>query len=252
VIEHVAEVPTKDGRMGTFVVHPSDGGPFPAVVLYMDIWGVREELYDIARRVACVGYYVMVPDLYYRLGKVRGNFFDAQGRTISFEALDDQLKQVALAPAMKTSDAMVLEDTASLIDFVAQDAHASRGPMGCCGFCFGGRLVLRVAGTFPDRIRAAASLHGSDIVTDKPDSPYLVAANAKGEIYSGFGELDWFSPPQTIATMVATLSKPGLAYRHSVHQGVRHGYALPDRDVYNKQASFTDWSHIFAMFKRQL
>lgn len=252
MIEGIAEVPTKAGRMNTFVVHPSEGGPFPAVVLYMDIWGVREELYDIARRVACVGYYVMVPDLYYRQGKIGRSFFDAQGRTISFEALDDQLKQVALAPMLKTTDDMVLEDTASLIDFADRDGHAKPGPMGCFGFCFGGRLVLRVAGTFPDRIKAAASLHGSDIVTDKPDSPHLVAAQARGEIYSGFGELDWFSLPQAIATVVATLSKPGLAYRHSVHKGVRHGYALPDRDVYNKQATFTDWSHIFAMFRRRL
>ena len=93
---------------------------------------------------------------------------------------------------------------------------------------------------------------GSDIVTDKPDSPHRDAANANGEIYIGFVELDWFSPPPVIATMVETLSKPGLTYRHMVHQGVRHGYALPDRDVYNKQAAFIDWSHIFAMFRRQL
>jgi carboxymethylenebutenolidase len=125
--------------------------------------------------------------------------------------------------------------------------------MGCFGYCLGGRLVLRVAGTFTDRIRAAASLHGSDIVSDKPDSPHLVAAKAKGEIYSGFGERDWFSPPPAIATMVETLSNvPGLTYRHTVHPGTPHGYALPDRDVYNKQAAFTDWENVFAMFRRQL
>jgi carboxymethylenebutenolidase len=254
MIERMAEIPTKAGRMETFIAHPRDDGPHPAVVVYMDIWGMREELFDIARNVASVGYYVMVPDLYYRQGKIRErNFFDAEGRTVSFEALDDTLKQYALAPAMKTKDEMVLEDTAALIDFVAGDEAAKPGAMGCFGYCLGGRLVLRVAGTFPDRIRAAASLHGSDIVTDKPDSPHRIAAKANGEIYSGFGERDWFSPSPVIATMVETLSSvSGLAYRHTIHPDTPHGYALPDRDVYNKRATFTDWENIFAMFRRQL
>jgi carboxymethylenebutenolidase len=148
---------------------------------------------------------------------------------------------------------MVIEDTAALIDFLAQDKAAKPGPMGCFGYCLGGRLVLRVAGSFPERIRAAASLHGSDIVSDKPDSPHRVAARATGEIYSGFGERDWFSPPPVIATMVETLAQaPDLAYRHTVHANTPHGYALPDRDVYNKQATFTVWENIFAMFRRQL
>lgn len=64
MIERFVEIPTKAGKMETFVTHPSENGPFPAVVLYMDIWGLREELFDIARHVASVGYYVVVPDLY--------------------------------------------------------------------------------------------------------------------------------------------------------------------------------------------
>jgi carboxymethylenebutenolidase len=252
VIERFVDIPTKAGAMETFIVHPGEHGPFPAIMLYMDIWGVREELYDIARRVACVGYTVLVPDLYYRQGKVRRSFFDAAGRTISFEALDHQLKRLALEPLMKLKDEMVLEDTASLIDFVARDTAAKPGPMGCFGYCLGGQLVLRIAGTFPDRFKATASLHGSNVVTDKPDSPHVVAAKAQGEIYSGFAAHDRFSPPHVIATMVETLSKPGLAYSHNVHKAAHHGYALPDRDVYDKQATLIDWEHIFAMFRRQL
>ena len=179
---------------------------------------MREELYDIARNVASVGYYAMVPDLYYRQGKIRDrNFFDVEGRTISFEALDDKLREYALAPAAKTSDEMVMADTASLIEFVADDKAAKQGPMVVPVIASAAALVLRAAGNFPERIRAAASLHGSELISDKPDSPHLVAAKAKGEIYSGFGERDWFSPPKVIATMVGTLSNvPGLTYCHTV------------------------------------
>jgi carboxymethylenebutenolidase len=250
--ERFAEIPTRDGKMNTFIVHSTENGPCPAVVAYFDIWGVREELFDIARRLAAIGYYVLVPDLYYRQGQVQRQFFNAQGRTVSFEALDDDLKKIALGPASKTPDALVMQDTAALIDFVRADAAARTGPMGCFGYCLGGRLVLRAAGNFPEHIKATASFHGSDIVTDKPDSPHLVAAKAQGEIYSGFGELDWFSPPPVIATMVETFRNRAFTYRHTVHKGVRHGYALPDRDVYTKQAALADWENIYAMFRRQL
>jgi carboxymethylenebutenolidase len=64
--ERFVNVTTPDGTVETFITHPEEHGPFPVVLIYMDVWGVREELYDIARRVGTVGYYCMVPDFYYR------------------------------------------------------------------------------------------------------------------------------------------------------------------------------------------
>src|SRR5262244_28531 len=87
--ERLVQIPTPSGLMDTFVTHPEQDGPFPAVIIYMDIWGVREELFEIARRVGTVGYYCMVPDLYYRQGKVRHEFRDADNRMISLHALDE-------------------------------------------------------------------------------------------------------------------------------------------------------------------
>src|SRR5947209_15540256 len=86
--DRIVAVPTQVGQMETFVTHPEQGGPFPAVVIYMDFWGVREELFDIARRVGTVGYYCMVPDFYYRQGRIRHEWrndrerddFDASSR----------------------------------------------------------------------------------------------------------------------------------------------------------------------------
>jgi carboxymethylenebutenolidase len=124
--------------------------------------------------------------------------------------------------------------------------------MGCYGYCLGGRLILRVAGAFPDRIKASAGMHGTNIVTDGPDSPHLAALTAQGEIYMGFGELDSFSPPAVIETMRQTLSNRGFGYRYTVHKNIHHGYGLPDRDVYDKASTNRDWENIFAMFRRQL
>ena len=69
MIEKILDIPTKDGAMETFVCHPERGGPYPPVLFLMDAPGIREELYDMARRLATVGYYVLLPNLYYRAGR---------------------------------------------------------------------------------------------------------------------------------------------------------------------------------------
>src|SRR5258708_37683546 len=69
MIEATVDIPTTDGAMETFICHPARGGPFPAVMLLMDAPGIREELRDMARRLATIGYYVLLPNLYYRDGR---------------------------------------------------------------------------------------------------------------------------------------------------------------------------------------
>ena len=93
MIESMTEITTGAGRMDAFVTHPEGDGPFPAVVLFMDIWGLREELFDIARKIAVVGYHCTVPNFYYRQGKVRLAVFGEDGRMKSFAALPAQEQQ---------------------------------------------------------------------------------------------------------------------------------------------------------------
>jgi len=245
-------IKTADGEMETFVTHPEDGGPFPAVVFFMDVWGMREEFRDIARRVATVGYYCLVPDLFYRHGRVRFDYWDKNGKRMSLARLDDDIREMILAPARSTTDTMVMEDTNALIRFIDADELVQPGGMGSIGYCWGGRLVLRTAAWFPDRFRAGASLHGTDLVTDKENSPHLSAKAIRGELYCGFGERDPYAPPSTIQVLKDVLSSAPVNYRYLVHPGAEHGYALPDRDIYNKKAANRDWERIFVMFQRQI
>ena len=112
--------------------------------------------------------------------------------------------------------------------------------------------MLCVAGNFPQHFVASASLHGTGLISEAEDSPHRWRADLRGELYCGYGENDRHTPPALVAEMKKLLSARGARFSHIVHAGAEHGYALPDRDVFDKQAANRDWERIFAMFRRQL
>jgi carboxymethylenebutenolidase len=116
----------------------------------------------------------------------------------------------------------------------------------------GGRHVFRVAGNFPHRFKASASLHGTRLVTDGNDSPHLTAMKAQGEIYCGFAEHDPYAALPTIKVIADSMRGAQVKYSYELHKGAEHGYALPDRDIYDRQAANRDWERMFAMWRRQL
>lgn len=250
--ERFVHIDTPSGRMETFVTHPEQDGPFPAVFIYMDIWGVREELFEIARRVGTVGYYCMVPDLYYREGKVHHEFRDAQNRMISLHALDQERQQQVTAPGRRLSNQMVVDDTGAILEFLRRGEPVRPGGVGAIGYCMGGRHVLCVAGHFPERFTASASLHGTRLVSDDADSPHRLAKQFRGELYCGFAETDPYAPLSMIKELDELLRPCPVAYRYAIHEGAMHGYALPNRDIFHAQGAARDWEMIFAMFRRRI
>ena len=250
--ERIVNVPTPDGQMETFITHPEQDGPFAAVVLYMDVWGIREELYDIARRIGTVGYCCVVADFYYRQGRVRHEFRDANNRMISLHALPEADRQKVTAPLAKLTDTMVVADTGALLRYLDAEAPVRPGAMGSVGYCMGGRHVMSVAAAFPERFRASAGLHPTSLISDRPDSPHLRADRLRGEFYCGFAETDAYAPLPMIQELGSLLRGCAVGYHHEIHQGAVHGYALPDRDIHHKSGANRDWELIFAMYRRQL
>lgn len=252
MLERFARIATAEGPMETFLTRPERAGPHPLVIVYMDVWGLREELFDIARRIAVVGYACAVPDFYHRQGRVRNAFRDAGGRMISVERLTEAQKEVIRMPLRKLTDAMVTADTGALLDALAADTAIGAGTVGAIGYCMGGRHALRAAAAYPARFAAVASLHGTEMATTRPDSPHRGLAGWTGELYCGYGERDPFAAPEVIAAMRATFAGGPATYHDCVHALARHGYALPDRDVFDRAAADRDWEHIYPMFARRL
>jgi carboxymethylenebutenolidase len=238
--------------MDGYAAHPAGGGRFALVALFMDVWGLREELFALARRVAAHGYYCVVPNLFYREGKVRYERRNAAGKMVSFDTLPLALREEIRGHANKLNRQTARTDIAAILDFCRSEP-VDDGPAGSVGFCMGGRIAFHAAQEFPQRFCANASLHGTWLVTEAADSPHRLAGRMRGEFYCGYGERDRFSTPEIIAEVGRALGgQAGLTYLCNVHPGANHGYALPDRDLYDGAAAETDWREIFAMFERQL
>ena len=235
-------IETADGKMDTFIAHPDGPGPYPVVILYMDAPGIREELYDFGRRVGTVGYYCMVPDLYYRGGRIR---YDRANMT-------EEQREDMMARWHAISNAMVMDDTRGMLRFLESGEPVRPGPKGSIGYCMSGQYVLTAAGTFPEVFKATASLHGVRHVTDKEDSPHLLAPKFSGEMYLGFAEDDPHVPQAEVEAIGKALEPCTVQSVIEVHPGTEHGYSFPERAMFQKEAAERNWERIFAMFQRQL
>jgi carboxymethylenebutenolidase len=244
MIERQIHVRTPAGEMNTFICHPDRGGPHPLIIFFMDAPGIREELRDMARRLASVGYYVMLPNLYYR-SKVEeiGQFIGPE-----FLHVREQIHKLA---GTLTID-MVMVDADALIELANHDPAASTGPMGCVGYCMSGRYAISTAARHPDRVAAAASIYGVWLTTDQPDSPHLAARRAKAEIYIGCAEADHYVPLDTVAPLRNSLREGGVNAEVELYPGVEHGFACPQRPTYNKAAAERHWERLSSLFARTL
>lgn len=240
--ERQLDIETKDGRMTTFVVHPDRGGPHPIILFYMDAPGIREELRDMARRLATVGYYVMLPNLYYREGVMELGPLPADPQS------PERKRMYALMESL--SIAKVMSDTDAMLAFAAKDAAAGKGKIGTVGYCMSGQYAINAAAHHPERVAAAASIYGVRLITDKPDSPHLAPAKAKAELYFACAERDHWMPLDQVAPLKEALSKATAEVE--IYPDTDHGFAFPARPIYKKAAAERHWSRLFALFKRQL
>lgn len=246
MIEFQVDVETPDGRMPTFITHPERESPHPVIILYMDARGIREELRDMARRFATVGYYCMLPDLYYRWGKnISFNPAPLQSIPSDNEKVWGYIK--------KTTHERVLADTEALLSYVERDSNASPGPKGCIGYCMGGTLILGVMGKLPSQFRAGSSLFGVGMVTDEPMSPHHHLNSSTGEIYFGLGDLDEYTPPKLVEMLRADLDRKKIRYEIEYSRDAKHGFVFTQRPpAYNKEAAERSWERTFSLFRRNL
>ena len=244
MIEQTVEIPTKDGRTTTFIAHPERGGPHPVILFFMDAPAIRDELRDMARRIASAGYYVMLPNLYYRKGVLELADLPALPEAEARARMFDLMGSINIP--------LVMDDTDALLDFAGRDAAASPGKAGAIGYCMSGQYAINAAARHPERFACAASLYGVQLVTDKPDSPHLAAQKTGAELYFACAEHDTYAPLEMVEALDASLKGANANAEVELYPGVHHGFAFPQRAVYDKPAAERHWERLFALFRRNL
>ena len=245
MIEDIRDIQTRSGAMETFIVRPDRGGSHPVVVMMMDAPGIREELYDMARRLCTVGYYVLLPNLYYRAGK------DTKyGPDVTTKGSAEQVRMRAVRTKMTIPP--VMEDFADMLAFADTQPAAKKGVVGTHGYCMSGPYALAAAARFPDRVAAAASYYGTWLVSENEESPHLTLAKAKGELYIGCAEHDELAPLPMVAELKALFEASGNGGELEMYPEVHHGFAFPSRWCYDKPAAERHWERLIALYRRRL
>jgi carboxymethylenebutenolidase len=242
MIEKHLDIATADGAMNTFVVYPEEDGPFPVVLFYMDAPGKREELHDMARRLAAVGYYVALPNLYYRSSRD----FWLKERNETTMAYMFGLMATLTA---KTNHC----DTQAMLKFIDSQPEAMSARIGAVGYCMSGPFVMWAAAEFLDRFQCIASIHGANMVTDQTDSPHLMPPKIQCESYFACAEIDKWAPPEDIATLQKALVAAGSVHRIEWFPAAEHGFVFPLRaGIYRQADAERHWERLFSLFKRNL
>jgi carboxymethylenebutenolidase len=245
MIEETLDIATKDGAMETFICRPERAAPHPAVFLLMDAPGIREELRDMARRLATIGYAVLLPNLYYRAG--RDTLY---GPDVLTEGSAEHKRMRAVRTKMTIPP--VMDDVAAMLAYVDGKDYVRRGAVGCHGYCMSGPYALAAAARYPDRVAAAASFYGTWLVSDAVESPHLTFAQSKGELYIACAEHDNLAPLPMVEELRARFAAAKPLGEIELHPGVHHGFAFPQRWCYDKPAAERHWERLIALYRRRL
>jgi carboxymethylenebutenolidase len=246
VVEKDVNVPMASGVSDSALFYPEGKGPWPGVLVWTDILGLRPVFREMGRRLAAQGYVVLVPNPFYRNAKapvVDGSF--------DFSKPEDRAKVMPMAQAL-TADANI-SDAKSYTTFLdAQPQTDKAKKMGVQGYCMGGPLTFRTAATRADRIGAAATFHGGGLVSDKPDSPHLMIPQMKAEVLCCVADNDDKREPTAKDTLKQAFAAAHLTATVEVFEGCNHGWTVRGSQVYNEAGAERAWSELTALYKRNL
>lgn len=246
VVEKNVDVPMASGLSDSALFYPEGKGPWPAVLVWTDILGLRPVFREMGSRLAAEGYVVLVPNPFYRNAKapvVDGSF--------DFSKPEDRARVMPMAQAL-TADAVV-SDAKSYVSFLdAQPQTNKKKKMGVQGYCMGGPPTFRTAATHSDRIGAAATFHGGGLVTDKPDSPHLLIPEMKAEVLCCVADNDDKRDPAAKDKLKEAFAAAHLKATVEVFDGCNHGWTVRGSQVYNEAGAERAWSELTALYKRNL
>ncbi|MEU6668024.1 dienelactone hydrolase family protein [Streptomyces sp. NPDC046727] len=237
----ILQIPTADGQADAFAAFPGVGGRHPGVLMYADGFGIRPVLREMARELAGHGYYVLVPNLFYRHGPAP---------VIELpEHIGEDVRPAVFAQLMPLIEAhtteRVLSDADAYLTFLTAQPEVSAGPVAVTGYCIGGLLATRTAAAHPGQVAALAAFHGP-VGVDGPDSFSKLTA----EVHFGHAESDL--TPEALGDLNQALAAAGVGYTSEIYPGTVHGFTMSDTDAFNPTALQLHWDRLLSLLGRTL
>jgi carboxymethylenebutenolidase len=236
------QIPTPDGQADAFAAFPDDGKRHPGVLFYMDIFGIRPELERRARELAEHGYYVLIPNVFYRHGPAPlielPAYVGEQERPKAVEQL------MPLVHAHSTDRA--LSDADAYLRFLTSRPEVGPGPVATIGYCMGGGLALRTAAAHPGMVGAVAAFHPGKLVSDAPDSLHRAVIPAiTADVHIGHAETDM--RPEAVGELNQVLDAAGVRYSSEIYPGTVHGFTMSDTAAYSDAGLNQHWDRLLAL-----
>ncbi|HTH97532.1 MAG TPA: dienelactone hydrolase family protein [Stellaceae bacterium] len=244
-VTQTIDVPSANGAIDCHLSRPAGEGKWPGVLMMTDVHGTRPAFEVMARRLASLGYVVLLPNVYYRGG--HAPLWD-----LSLPRDNPEVEGVrARMRATLTPDAIV-PDMGAGLDYLAGLGQVGGAKMGVVGYCMSGSFALRAAAAFPDKVAAAASFHGGRLVTEDADSPHLTIPNVRGELYFAHADQDNSMTTAMIDRLEKALDAAGRTFHSELYTGARHGFAVSDVPAYDPKACGRHWLALTELLGRTL
>ncbi|MDX3710541.1 dienelactone hydrolase family protein [Streptomyces europaeiscabiei] len=238
-------IPTTDGRADAFAAFPDRGERHPGVLMYTDGFGIRPVLREMARELAGHGYYVLVPNIFYRRGPAP---------VIELpEHIGEEVRPAVMTRLMPLIEAhtteRALSDADAYLRFLTSRPEVGAGPVAVTGYCIGGLLAMRTAAAHPGQVAAVAGFHGP-VGADGPDSLHRHLSKLTAKVHLGHAETDM--TPEALGELDQALDAAGVDHTSEIYPGTVHGFTMSDTDAFNPSALQRHWDRLLTLLDRTL
>ncbi len=240
------QIPTPDGQADAFAAFPEGDGRHPGVLLYADAFGLRSVLEEMARELAGHGYYVLVPNIFYRHGPAPA--IELPGH------ISEETRPAVIAQLMPLIEAhtteLVLRDADAYLEFLTTQPEVAAGPVAAIGYCLGAVLAMRTATAHPARVAAVAGFHPGQLVTDAPDSPHRSVPELTAQVHLGLAEGDM--TPEKLKELNQAFDAAGVTYTTEIYPGTVHGFTMSDTSAFDPAGRQRHWDRLLPLLDRTL
>ncbi|RBQ16581.1 dienelactone hydrolase family protein [Spongiactinospora rosea] len=235
------QIPTADGQADAFAAFPEGGGRHPGVLMYADAFGIRPVLREMALELAGHGYYVLVPNYFYRHGPTPVTEVPEHiGEDVRPEII------ARLMPLIKAhTTEHILGDADAYLGFLTAQPEVGNGPIAVTGYCFGGLLAMHTAVAHPAQVAAIAAFH-APVGAVGPGNLAKLTAQA----HLGHAESDL--TPDALHDLNQLLDAAGVDYTSEIYPGTVHGFTMSDTDAYSPTALQHHWDRLLPLLARTL